>query len=223
MRILIIEDERDLNNVISKHLRKKGYSTDSAYDGEEGLDFLEFGNYDLIILDVMMPRLDGYQFIEKIREDKNFTPVLMLTAKSLVENKVKALDLGADDYLVKPFDFEELLARVRAMIRRNYGNVSNDLKVDDLILNIANKSVSRDNINIDLTAKEYSILEYLIQNKNRIITREQIKDNVWGFDYEGESNVIDVLIKNIRKKIDVGSSKKAIIQTKRGVGYVVKD
>lgn len=223
MRILIIEDERDLNNVISKHLRKKGYSTDSAYDGEEGLDFLEFGNYDLIILDVMMPRLDGYQFIEKIREDKNFTPVLMLTAKSLVENKVKALDLGADDYLVKPFDFEELLARVRAMIRRNYGNVSNDLKVDDLILNIANKTVSRDNINIELTAKEYSILEYLVQNKNRIITREQIKDNVWGFDYEGESNVIDVLIKNIRKKIDVGSSKKSIIQTKRGVGYVVKD
>lgn len=223
MRILIIEDERDLNNVISKHLRKKGYSTDSAFDGEEGLEFLEFGNYDLIILDVMMPRLDGYQFIEKIREDKNFTPVLMLTAKSLVENKVKALDLGADDYLVKPFDFEELLARVRAMIRRNYGNVSNDLKVDDLILNIANKTVSRDNINIELTAKEYSILEYLVQNKNRIITREQIKDNVWGFDYEGESNVIDVLIKNIRKKIDVGSSKKAIIQTKRGVGYVVKD
>lgn len=223
MRILIIEDERDLNNVISKHLRKKGYSTDSAYDGEEGLDFLEFGNYDLIILDVMMPRLDGYQFIEKIREDKNFTPVLMLTAKGLVENKVKALDLGADDYLVKPFDFEELLARVRAMIRRNYGNVSNDLKVDDLILNIANKTVSRDSINIELTAKEYSILEYLVQNKNRIITREQIKDNVWGFDYEGESNVIDVLIKNIRKKIDVGSSKKAIIQTKRGVGYVVKD
>ena len=223
MRILIIEDERDLNNVISKHLRKKGYSTDSAYDGEEGLDFLEFGNYDLIILDVMMPRLDGYQFIEKIREDKNFTPVLMLTAKSLVENKVKALDLGADDYLVKPFDFEELLARVRAMIRRNYGKVSNDLKVDDLILNIANKTVSRDNINIELTAKEYSILEYLVQNKNRIITREQIKDNVWGFDYEGESNVIDVLIKNIRKKIDVGSSKKSIIQTKRGVGYVVKD
>ncbi len=223
MRILIIEDERDLNNVISKHLRKKGYSTDSAFDGEEGLEFLEFGNYDLIILDVMMPRLDGYQFIEKIREDKNFTPVLMLTAKSLVENKVKALDLGADDYLVKPFDFEELLARVRAMIRRNYGNVSNDLKVDDLIINIANKTVSRDNINIELTAKEYSILEYLVQNKNRIITREQIKDNVWGFDYEGESNVIDVLIKNIRKKIDVGSSKKAIIQTKRGVGYVVKD
>lgn len=223
MRILIIEDERDLNNVISKHLRKKGYSTDSAYDGEEGLDFLEFGNYDLIILDVMMPRLDGYQFIEKIREDNNFTPVLMLTAKSLVENKVKALDLGADDYLVKPFDFEELLARVRAMIRRNYGNVSNDLKVDDLVLNIANKTISRDNINIELTAKEYSILEYLVQNKNRIITREQIKDNVWGFDYEGESNVIDVLIKNIRKKIDVGSSKKAIIQTKRGVGYVVKD
>lgn len=223
MRILIIEDERDLNNVISKHLRKKGYSTDSAYDGEEGLDFLEFGNYDLIILDVMMPRLDGYQFIEKIRENKNFTPVLMLTAKSLVENKVKALDLGADDYLVKPFDFEELLARVRAMIRRNYGNVSNDLKVDDLILNIANKTVSRDNINIELTAKEYSILEYLVQNKNRIITREQIKDNVWGFDYEGESNVIDVLIKNIRKRIDVGSSKKAIIHTKRGVGYVVKD
>lgn len=223
MRILIIEDERDLNNVISKHLKKQGYSTDSAFDGEEGLDFLQFGAYNLIILDVMMPKLDGYGFLQKIREKNDMTPVLMLTAKSLVEHKVKALDLGADDYLVKPFDFEELLARVRAMIRRHHGNVSNDLKVDDLVLNIANKSVTRDGLDIDLTGKEYEILEYLLQNKNRIISREQIKDNVWGFEYEGESNVIDVLIKNIRKKIDVGRSQKTIIHTKRGLGYVVKE
>lgn len=223
MRILIVEDERDLNNVISRHLKKQGYSTDSAFDGEEALDFLMVGNYDLIILDVMMPKLNGYQFLKKIRDNKDATPVLMLTAKSLIEDRVQGLDAGADDYLVKPFDFSELSARIRAMIRRNHGNVSNEVKVDDLILDLGSRSVSRDGISIDLTGKEYEILEYLIQNKNRIISREQIKDHVWGFDYEGESNVIDVLIKNIRKKIDVGGSRKAVIHTKRGLGYVIKE
>lgn len=222
MKILVVEDEKDLNNIVTKHLKKNNFGVDSAFDGQEALDFLQYGFYDLIILDIMMPKLNGYETLKKIRESKNKTLVFILTAKDSIEDKVKGLDLGADDYLVKPFDFNELLARIRALVRRKNGNSSNELLIDDLVLDINKKSVTRAGKNIELTAKEYEILEYLIYNKGHILSREQIRENIWDFAYEGESNIIDVLIKNIRKKIDLEGSKQ-IIFTKRGLGYVAKE
>lgn len=222
MKILVVEDEKDLNSVISRHLKKNNFSVDSVFNGEDALDYLSYENYDLVILDIMMPKISGYQVIKELRTKKNDTPVLMLTAKDSIDDKVKGLDSGADDYLVKPFDFNELLARIRAIVRRKYGNISNQIVIEDLILDLAKKTVTRNNINIDLTAKEYEILEYLMQNKGHILSREQIREHVWDFDYDGESNIIDVLIKNIRKKIDIDSSKQ-LISTKRGLGYVIKE
>jgi len=159
----------------------------------------------------MLPKVNGYEVIKKLRENKNETAVLMLTARDSIEDKIKGLDLGADDYLIKPFDFGELLARIRALVRRKYGNTSNTMEIDDLCIDIAK-----------LTGKEYEVLEYLIQNKGHVLSRDKIRDSVWDYGYEGESNIIDVLIKNIRKKIDIGNSKQ-LIHTKRGLGYVLKE
>ena len=222
MKILLAEDEVDLNNVVTRYLKKNGYSVDSVLDGEEALDYLEYGEYDLVILDIMMPKVDGFEVIKKLRDKGNHTSVLMLTARDSADDKVKGLDLGADDYIVKPFDFNELLARIRAVVRRKYGNSSNRLVIGDLILDTSEKSVTRAGKQIELTGKEYEVLEYLMQSKNRILSREQIKEHVWDFDYEGDSNIIDVLIKNIRKKIDIEAGKQ-IIYTKRGLGYVIKE
>ena len=222
MKILLAEDEVDLNNVVTRYLKKNGYSVDSVLDGEEALDYLEYGEYDLVILDIMMPKVDGFEVIKKLRNKGNHTSVLMLTARDSAEDKVKGLDLGADDYIVKPFDFNELMARIRAVVRRKYGNSSNKLVIGDLILDTSEKSVTRAGKQIELTGKEYEVLEYLMQSKNRILSREQIKEHVWDFDYEGDSNIIDVLIKNIRKKIDIEDGKQ-IIYTKRGLGYVIKE
>ena len=222
MKILLAEDEVDLNNVVTRYLKKNGYSVDSVLDGEEALDYLEYGEYDLVILDIMMPKVDGFEVIKKLRDKGNHTSVLMLTARYSADDKVKGLDLGADDYIVKPFDFNELLARIRAVVRRKYGNSSNKLVIGDLILDTSEKSVTRAGKQIELTGKEYEVLEYLMQSKNRILSREQIKEHVWDFDYEGDSNIIDVLIKNIRKKIDIEDGKQ-IIYTKRGLGYVIKE
>ena len=222
MKILLAEDEVDLNNVVTRYLKKNGYSVDSVLDGEEALDYLEYSEYDLVILDIMMPKVDGFEVIKKLRNKGNHTSVLMLTARDSAEDKVKGLDLGADDYIVKPFDFNELLARIRAVVRRKYGNSSNKLVIGDLILDTSEKSVTRAGKQIELTGKEYEVLEYLMQSKNRILSREQIKEHVWDFDYEGDSNIIDVLIKNIRKKIDIETGKQ-IIYTKRGLGYVIKE
>ena len=222
MKILLAEDEVDLNNVVTRYLKKNGYSVDSVLDGEEALDYLEYSEYDLVILDIMMPKVDGFEVIKKLRNKGNHTSILMLTARDNADDKVKGLDLGADDYIVKPFDFNELLARIRAVVRRKYGNSSNKLVIGDLILDISEKSVTRAGKQIELTGKEYEVLEYLMQSKNRILSREQIKEHVWDFDYEGDSNIIDVLIKNIRKKIDVEAGKQ-IIYTKRGLGYVIKE
>ena len=169
-----------------------------------------------------MPKVDGFEVIKKLRNKGNHTSILMLTARDNADDKVKGLDLGADDYIVKPFDFNELLARIRAVVRRKYGNSSNKLVIGDLILDTSEKSVTRAGKNIDLTGKEYEVLEYLVQSKNRILSRDQIKEHVWNYDYEGDSNIIDVLVKNIRKKIDVENGKQ-IIYTKRGLGYVVKE
>ena len=222
MKILLAEDEIDSNNVITRYLKKNGYSVDSVLDGEEALDYLEYGEYDLVILDIMMPKVNGFEVIKKLRDKGNHTSVLMLTARDSADDKVKGLDLGADDYIVKPFDFNELLARIRAVVRRKYGNSSNKLVIGDLILDTSEKSVTRAGKQIELTGKEYEVLEYLMQSKNRILSREQIKEHVWDFDYEGDSNIIDVLIKNIRKKIDIEDGKQ-IIYTKRGLGYVIKE
>lgn len=222
MKILLAEDEVDLNNVVTRYLKKNGYSVDSVLDGEEALDYLEYSEYDLVILDIMMPKVDGFEVIKKLRDKGNHTSVLMLTARDSADDKVKGLDLGADDYIVKPFDFNELMARIRAVVRRKYGNSSNRLVIGDLILDTSEKSVTRAGKQIELTGKEYEVLEYLMQSKNRILSRDQIKEHVWDFDYEGDSNIIDVLIKNIRKKIDIEDGKQ-IIYTKRGLGYVIKE
>ena len=222
MKILVVEDEKDLNRVITKHLKKNNYSVDSCFDGEEALDYISYGEYDLIITDIMMPKIDGYQFIKQLRAKENSTPVIMLTAKDSLDDKILGLDSGADDYIVKPFEFDELLARIRVLMRRNYGFATNIIQVDDVVLDISKKLVTRSGKSISLTGKEYEVLEYLFKNKQGIISREQILNHVWDYDYEGASNIIDVIIKNIRKKLDVGS-KKPIIHTKRGLGYFVKE
>ena len=222
MKILVVEDEKDLNRVITKHLKKNNYSVDSCFDGEQALDYVLYGEYDLIITDIMMPKIDGYGLIKQLRNDKNSTPVIMLTAKDSLDDKILGLDSGADDYIVKPFEFDELLARIRVLMRRNYGFATNIIQVDDVVLDISKKQVTRSGESIVLTGKEYEVLEYLFKNKQGIISREQILNHVWDYDYEGASNIIDVIIKNIRKKLDVGS-KKPIIHTKRGLGYFVKE
>ncbi|NWO19528.1 response regulator transcription factor [Leptotrichia sp. oral taxon 223] len=222
MKILLAEDEIDLNNIVTKYLKKNGYSVDSVFDGEETLDYLKYSEYDLVILDIMMPKVNGFEVIKKLRDKGNNTAILVLTARNSSDDKVTGLDLGADDYIVKPFDFNELMARIRAVMRRKYGNSSNKLVTGDLVLDISEKSVTRDGKQIELTGKEYEVLEYLMQNKNRVLSREQIKQHVWSYDYEGDSNIIDVLIKNIRKKINIADGKQ-IIFTKRGLGYVIKD
>ena len=222
MKILVVEDEKDLNRVITKHLKKNNYSVDSCFDGEEALDYISYGEYDLIITDIMMPKIDGYGLIKQLRNDKNSTPVIMLTAKDSLDDKILGLDSGADDYIVKPFEFDELLARIRVLMRRNYGFATNIIQVDDVVLDISKKQVTRSGESIVLTGKEYEVLEYLFKNKQGVISREQILNHVWDYDYEGASNIIDVIIKNIRKKLDVGS-KKPIIHTKRGLGYFVKE
>ena len=213
MKILVVEDEIDLNSVITRHLKKNGYSVDSAFNGEEAMDFTAVAHYDLIVLDLMMPVMDGLTFLQRSRAAKLATPVLILTAKDDVDDVVKGLDAGADDYLVKPFDFKELLARVRTLIRRNSGNAASEICAGELKIDHPKKSVEFDE-QIELTGKEYEILEFLMLNKGRILTRDQIKEHVWDFDYTGGSNIIDVLIKNIRKKLGECD----VIQTKRGLG-----
>lgn len=222
MKILIVEDEKDLNRIIAKLLQKKDYIVDSAYDGLQALNYIKTTTYDAIIMDVMMPKLDGYKTVEQIRLSQDNTPIIMLTARDSLNDKINGLNLGADDYLVKPFEFDELVARLNALIRRKYGNATSKLTIQDLVVDTSNKVVERSGVVINLTAKEYKVLEYLLQNKNRIVSREQIRENAWEYDNEAESNVIDVLIKNIRKKLDIGDSK-TIIHTKRGLGYVIKE
>ena len=222
MKILVVEDEKDLNRVITKHLKKNNYSVDSCFDGEQALDYVLYGEYDLIITDIMMPKIDGYELIKQLRVKGNSTPVIMLTAKDSLDDKILGLDSGADDYIVKPFEFDELLARIRVLMRRNYEFATNIIQVDDVVLDISKKQVTRSSESIVLTGKEYEVLEYLFKNKTGIISREQILNHVWDYDYEGASNIIDVIVKNIRKKLDVGS-KKPIIHTKRGLGYFVKE
>ena len=187
MRILLVEDDRALNRSLVKLLKTQNYSVDPAFDGQEALDHLLGVEYDLIILDVMMPQMDGFTFIKKLRTQGDEVPVLMLTAKDSLADRITGLDLGADDYLVKPFEFEELLARIRAMLRRKKRDVLSDtVKIGDITKNIAKKQVKKEATLIELTAKEYEVLEYLCRNRGKVLTRDQIREHVWGFDYEGE-------------------------------------
>ena len=221
MRLLIAEDEKALNNVITKRLTSEGYSVDSCYDGEEALSFLEMGEYDAVILDIMMPILDGLSVLKTMRSEKNSTPVLLLTAKDSIDDRVTGLDAGAQDYLIKPFAFEELLARIRAMTRKAAGNTTNIFEIEDLVLDINSHTVTRGGKNITLSAKEFDILEYMIRNKGIVLSREKIENHVWNFDYCGGTNVVDVYIRYLRKKIDDDFDVK-LIETVRGKGYVLR-
>lgn len=222
MRILFAEDERDLNHIITKKLTSQGYSVDSVYDGEEAIDILSYTDYDAVILDIMMPKADGFAVLRALRSKGKNTPVLFLTARDSVQDRVAGLDSGANDYLVKPFSVEELLARIRAMTRTAFGVSDSLLSVGDLTMDTAAKVVKRGGKEIPLSAKEYALLEYLIHNAGIVLSREKIENHIWNFDYEGGTNVVDVYIRYLRKKIDEGYDKK-LIHTVRGRGYVLRE
>lgn len=220
MKVLVIEDEVDLNRSLVKLLKTQQYSVDAAYDGQEALDYIRVSQYDVIISDIMMPKLDGLGVLSYLRNHQIKTPVLMLTAKDSLEDKVTGLDAGADDYLVKPFEFDELLARIRVMLRRNNREtLTNLVQFGDYSLDLAKKTIQHKGVLVDLTSKEFELLECLVRHPNVVLSRKQIREHIWDFDYVGESNIIDVLVKNIRKKLQNPS----IIQTKRGMGYVFKN
>jgi len=221
MRLLVVEDEKKLNELITKKLEKEYYGVDSCFDGEEAVRYVEGTEYDAIILDIMLPKLDGFEVIKRIRAKKNKVPILLLTARDNIDDKVKGLDYGADDYLVKPFIFEELMARIRVLLRRNSGNADNIITIANLKVDLDAKTVFRDDVLIKLSGREYSILEYLIRNKGKILPRERIEDHIWNYEYEGGTNVIDVYIRYLRKKIDDGYTPK-LIYTVRGLGYVLR-
>ncbi len=221
MRILIAEDERDLNRILSRKLTDEGYSVDSCFDGCEALDFLEAADYDGAVLDIMMPGKDGIEVLEEIRKKGIATPILFLTARDSVQDRVRGLDSGASDYLIKPFSTEELLARVRALTRRSYDTGTSILQAGDLVMNLSSHTVSRAGKNIELSAKEFSLLEYMMHNINTVLSREKIENHIWNFDYEGGTNVVDVYIRYLRKKIDDNHDIK-LIHTVRGAGYVLR-
>lgn len=222
MRILVAEDERDMNQIIVRRLAWEGYTVDACYDGREALDYLAGAKYDGVILDVMMPRMDGFEVVADMRSRGDDTPVLFLTARDTLADKVAGLDLGADDYLVKPFQFEELLARIRAMTRRKAGKPTNTYTCADLTVDTARHEVTRGGKSVQLAAKEFALLEYLIRNQGIVLSREQIESNLWSYDYAGGSNLVDVYIRLLRKKLDDGHDVK-LIHTVRGYGYVLKE
>ncbi len=222
MRILLAEDERDLNRIIAKKLTADGYSVDCCFDGAEALDYAASADYDVMVLDIMMPKLDGLAVLRTLRQRGDATPVLLLTARDAVADRVKGLDSGANDYLVKPFSLEELAARLRALTRTRYGQASAALTVADLTLDSASHTVTRGGRPITLSAKEFQLLEYLMHNQGRVLSREQIENHIWNFDYEGGTNVVDVYISYLRKKIDGGQAVK-LIHTVRSRGYVLKE
>jgi DNA-binding response OmpR family regulator len=218
MRILIVEDNRRLNTSLKTSLEEEGYAVDSAFDGDEGESFALAAPYDLVLLDVMLPEKDGYTLCRELRQQGFNVPILMLTARDAIDDRVAGLDSGADDYLVKPFSMSELRARLRALLRRNKPEKSAQLQVADLTLDPANHEVWRDGNPIELTPREFAILEYLMHSPNRILTREMIEAHVWNFDFISGSNVVDVYIRRLRKKIDDPYPVK-LLETVRGVGY----
>lgn len=221
MRLLVAEDEKQLNRLITRTLEEAGYSVDSVFDGEAALDYLEAAEYDLAVLDIMMPKLDGVAVLRHYRNRGGKTPALFLTARDGIDDRVQGLDSGADDYIVKPFSFDELLARIRAVVRRSAARADNVLTEADLVLDLSSHRVTRSGREIELSSKEYQILEYLMLNKNQVLDREKVRSHIWSWDYDGQSNVVDVYISILRKKIDDGFEPK-LIHTVRGSGYILQ-
>jgi DNA-binding response OmpR family regulator len=221
MRVLVIEDETKVGSFIKRALEEESYAVDLCEDGAQGLDMALSGSYDLIMIDLMLPSLPGLEVLIRLRKEKIQTPVLILTAQSKVDQRVKGLDAGADDYLTKPFAIDELLARVRALLRRGPAESSGSLQIDDLVLNPATREVTRGGQRIELTVKEYALLEYFMRHAGRVLTRPMISDHVWNQDFDTFTNVIDVYVNYLRNKIDRGRARK-LIHTIRGSGYMLK-
>lgn len=221
MRILVVEDEPTLNRLITGQLKLAHYAVDSCLDGEDALVYLAGAEYDAVVLDIMLPRVDGLTVLHRLRAKQNRTPVLLLTAKDSVEDRVTGLDSGADDYLVKPFAFSELLARIRVMLRRGTDSVDDTLSLADLTMDCKARTVSRGGESISLSSREFDILEYLLRNKGTVLSRDKISNHIWDYDYDGASNVVDVYIRYLRKKTDEDREPK-LIHTVRGAGYVLR-
>ncbi|MHB8279415.1 MAG: response regulator transcription factor [Candidatus Humimicrobiaceae bacterium] len=221
MKILIAEDELQVRKIVAKRLKQEGFVVDTAKDGGICLNLINIYEYDCIILDIMLPVIDGISILKSLRAKKINTPILLLTAKSSVSDRVEGLDLGADDYLTKPFSFDELVARVRVLLRREPRKIVNELRIADLSLNLITREVARDGKLIELTSKEYALLEYLLRNKERILTKAQIAEHIWNYDFEYSSNIVEVYIKYLRRKIDENFKEK-LIHTVRGMGYILK-
>ena len=219
-KILVIEDEENIASFIKMELVYEGYEVDNSYDGKEGLEKALNGKYDLIILDLMIPNLNGLEVCRRVRKVKNI-PIIMLTARDSVMDKVSGFQIGADDYVVKPFAIEELLARIEALLRRvnNSSESINLIEFKDIVINIESRTVECNGKQINLTTKEYELLLYLVKNKNKVLTRDYLIENIWGYDYDGENNVVDVYIRHLRSKLN----KDDYIQTVRGVGYVIRE
>ena len=222
MKLLVVEDEKSLNRIVSKRLENAGYTVISNFDGEEALASIKEHKFDGIVMDIMMPKVSGLEVLEEMKKMEISTPVLLLTAKDSIDDRVLGLDMGAQDYLVKPFAFDELLARIRVMLRIKSSNSVSVLKLADLELDRLSHTVSRAGTIIPLSVKEFEILEYLLKHQGEVLARERIESDVWNTDYCGMSNVIDVYIRYLRKKIDDGFNVK-LIHTVRGVGYVLKE
>ena len=221
MRILLVEDDAKVARFIRNGLREEGFAVDVAEDGQQGLQFARDFEYDVVILDILLPKLDGISVLKAIRAHDPQTPILMLTAMDTVEDKIRGLNKGADDYLTKPFAFEELLARIRALLRRKYRTASTVLRFEDLRVDLVTHQVFRGDREIQLTPKEFALLEYFLQNPNKILTRTMIAEHVWDYHFDPETNVIDVYMNYLRNKIDRDFSIK-LIHTIRGVGYILK-
>lgn len=222
MRILIVEDEPDLLDALKKQLQSSGYSVDGCGNGLDAEYYLKMATYDAVVLDIMLPGIDGLTLLKKMRAEGNTTHVLLLTALDSIENKVNGLDAGADDYLVKPFAYDELLARLRVLLRRRSGQTTNVLEYGGLVMDLNSRTVTRDGKEITLSSKEFAVLEYLLRNPGRVLSRDKIENHVWNYDFEGGSNVVDVYIRYLRKKIDNGFNKK-LLHTIRGAGYVLRE
>ena len=222
MRVLVVEDQPEMNALLVKQLNDAHYSVDGCLNGNDALDYLAGGAYDAVVLDVMLPGVDGLEVLRRRRAAGDKTPVLLLTARDGVEDRVRGLDSGADDYLVKPFALAELLARLRVLIRRRSDQVSDIIAVGDLRVDCAARTAARGGQNIALSAREFAVLEYLARNAGVVLSRERISQGVWNYDYEGGSNVVDVYIRYLRKKIDEGRDRR-LIHTVRGVGYVLRE
>lgn len=222
MRILVVEDEKNLNRIITEAMEDEGYSVDSCFNGADALDYALTAVYDVVILDIMLPKMDGLELVRRLRRGGNHTPVLFLTARDSVADRVEGLESGGDYYLTKPFDFQELIAVVHVMTRKYTGNRSNVYTVGDLTIDTSARTATRAGRSIDLTQKEFALLEYMVRNRGVVLSREMIENNLWNYEYEGGTNVVDVYVGYLRKKMDTGFSKK-LIHTVWGTGWVLRE